>query len=582
MDRTVSEQVQGTSQGAAEGMSAEAYLTRLGERGIEYVFANGGTDFAPIVEALSRPGIGSRKVPRFITVPHENVAMAMAHGYYRTCGKPAAVMVHVTVGTANAMNGLINASRDNIPVLLAAGRTPITESGHISSRNRSIHWGQESFDQGGMVREYVKWDYELRSGQPVGAVVDRALDIAMSEPRGPVYLTLPREVLTDAPVAQRRSTVRPMGTPAPEPPWAAIEEAASLIAKAEFPLIITSSVGRNPAAIDELAGLAEEFALPVVQSEARDFNLPSSHSMHVGFEAGPLLAKADVVIVLEAAVPWIPRAHGPRRDAKIVHISNDPLASRFPFREVEADLLVAGEPRAALAMLRQCLGDALKNAKNGSMEARRKAIAAAREEIAARRKKLIETVKGQTPVHPAWLAHCINQVKSENAIVVSELGVPISQLELTKPRSFMGSLLSGGLGFGMGAALGAKLAAPEREVIVTVGDGSYMFGNPIPYHYVARAENLPTLTIVANNHMWGAVRQATLDVFPHGAAAKANAMPITELKPSPDFEKVIATCGGHGERVDAPGDLLPALERSFATLRSGTPAMLNVITQGRR
>ena len=191
-------------------MVAEAYLARLGERGIEYVFANAGTDFAPIVESLSR-NVGSKKFPRFITVPHENVAMAMAHGYYRTAGKPAAVMVHVTVGTANAICGLMNAARDNVPVLLAAGRTPITETGHIASRNRSIHWGQEAFDQGGMVREFVKWDYELRDGQPVDAVVDRALDIAMSEPRGPVYLTLPREVLANPAVHARRSTVRPLG-----------------------------------------------------------------------------------------------------------------------------------------------------------------------------------------------------------------------------------------------------------------------------------------------------------------------------------------------------------------------------------
>ena len=137
--------------------------------------------------------------------------MAMAHGYYRTCGKPAAVMVHVTVGTANAICGLMNAARDNVPLLLAAGRTPITETGHIASRNRSIHWGQEAFDQGGMVREFVKWDYELRDGQPVDAVVDRALDIAMSEPRGPVYLTLPREVLANPATHARRSNVRPLG-----------------------------------------------------------------------------------------------------------------------------------------------------------------------------------------------------------------------------------------------------------------------------------------------------------------------------------------------------------------------------------
>src|SRR5213078_1681134 len=191
------------------GMAAEAYIARLGERGIEYVFANAGTDFAPIIEALARNPASA--APRFITVPHENVAMAMAHGYYRIAGKPAAVMVHVTVGTANAINGVINAARDNVPVLLAAGRTPLTETGSVASRNRSIHWGQEAFDQGGMLREYVKWDYELRAGQPVEAVVDRALDIAMTEPRGPVYLTLPREVLANPATHARRDTVRPLG-----------------------------------------------------------------------------------------------------------------------------------------------------------------------------------------------------------------------------------------------------------------------------------------------------------------------------------------------------------------------------------
>jgi acetolactate synthase-1/2/3 large subunit len=166
--------------------------------------------------------------------------------------------------------------------------------------------------------------------------------------------------------------------------------------------------------------------------------------------------------------------------------------------------------------------------------------------------------------------------------VVSELGVPLAQLNLTKPRSFMGNLLSGGLGFGLGAALGAKLAAPEREVITTVGDGSYMFGNPLPYHYVGRAENLPTLTIVANNMMWGAVRQSTLDVYPDGKAATANVMPLTELRPSPDFEKIVTTCGGHGEKVETAGELMPALKRAFEAVRSGTPACLNVMTQMRR
>jgi acetolactate synthase I/II/III large subunit len=560
-------------------MSAHAYIARLAERGIDYVFANAGTDFAPIVEALSQSTAG--RAPRFITVPHENVAMAMAHGYYRIAGKPAAVMVHVTVGTANSINGVINAARDNVPVLLAAGRTPITETGSIASRNRPIHWGQEAFDQGGMLREYVKWDYELRAGQPVEAVVDRALDIAMSEPRGPVYLTLPREVLSSPAVKARRDTVRPLGSMAPAPARAAIEQAAALIAKAELPLIVTSSLGRVPEAVSALAALAQEFALPVVQPEARDMNLPSDHPMHLGYDPGVLLPKADVVIVIDSVVPWMPRNHQPRRDAKVIHISADPLETRYPFRELEADLLIAGSSLAAVSMLHETLGEAMRGGK-AAIESRRKALAALREEIAGKRRKLIETVKDQTPIHPAWLGACINQVKAEDAIVISELGAPLPSLHLTRSSTYMGALLSGGLGFGLGAGLGAKLAAPQREVIVTVGDGSYMFGNPLPYHFVARAEKLPTLTVVANNQSWLAVRQSTLDVFPDGHAAKANVMALTELKPSPDYEKVIETCGGRGEKVEAPGDLVPALRRGLDAVRAGTPMTLNVLTQARR
>jgi acetolactate synthase-1/2/3 large subunit len=310
-------------------------------------------------------------------------------------------------------------------------------------------------------------------------------------------------------------------------------------------------------------------------------HLPTNHPMHLGYNAGELLPKADVVIVIDSAVPWMPRNIQPRKDAKIIHISADPLETRYPFRELEADLYVAGSSLAAIAMLRRTLADAMKG-KKSAIESRRKALAATREEIVAKRMKFIDTVKDQTPIHPAWLAACVNQVKSEDAIVISELGAPLPFLNLTKPQTYMGSLLSGGLGFGMGAGLGAKLAAPERDVIVTVGDGSYMFGNPIPYHFVGRAENLPTLTVVANNQTWLAVRQSTLDVFPEGHAAKANIMPLTELKPSPDYEKVVEMCGGKGEKVEGAQNLLPALRRGMESVRAGTPTTLNVLTQARR
>jgi acetolactate synthase-1/2/3 large subunit len=569
-----------TEKAAQTLIAAESFFARLAARGIDYVFANAGTDFAPLIEALARNTGGKTKFPRVVTVPHENVAMGMAHGYYRIAGKPAVVMVHVTVGTANAVCGLMNATRDNVPLLLAAGRTPLSETGHAASRNRPIHWGQEMFDQGGVVRELVKWDYELRSGQPVDALVDRALDIAMSEPRGPVYLTLPREVLADPAVPPRRDTVRPLGAVAAAPSPAAIEEAARIIAAAEFPLIITSAVGRTPDAVAALAALAGDFALPVIQSDTRDINLPTDHPMNLGFAVGPHLARADAVVVIDSAVPWIPHSQSVNKNAKVVHIGPDPLATRYPFRDFEADLVISGDACAAMVLLRQALGDTIKH-NDAAIERRRKLVAAARADMLAAQRKLIEQVKDQTPVHPAWLAHCLNQVKSEDAIVVNELGLPVGQLALTKPCTYVGTSLAGGLGFGLGAALGAKLAAPAREVIAAIGDGSYMFGNPVSYHYVGRAENLPTLTIISNNQAWHAVRQATLDVYPEGQAAKANVMPLVELKPAPDYEKVIESCGGRGEKVETPDALLPALRRSLAAVHAGTPALLNVMTQNR-
>jgi acetolactate synthase I/II/III large subunit len=564
----------------AARIAAESFLSRLADRGVEYVLANAGTDFAPIIEALARNPGTNRKYPRIITVPHENVAVAMAHGYYRVSGKPAAVMVHVTVGTANTICGLMNAARDNVPMILAAGRTPLTETGHVASRNRSIHWGQEMFDQGGLVREFVKWDFELRAGQAVESVVDRALDIAMSEPRGPVYLTLPREILANPAVAPRRDTVRPLGASAPAPALAAVEEAAAILSEAESPLILTAAAGRTPVAMMELAKLAEEFAIPVVQSESTDISLPTDHSMCFGFDPAPFIGKSDAVAVFDSAVPWIPRSHPLKSGAKIVWFGSDPLFTRYPFREYEADLLVTGETGAALVMLRQCLAGTLKS-QTKAIEARRAALAKVRQEMVSRRKQAIERIKDQSPVHPLYLSHCVNELKAKDAIIISELGLPAGGLDLTVPRSYLSSSLAGGLGFGLGGALGAKLAAPEREVIASVGDGSYYFGNPLAYHFVGRAEQLPTLTIIANNRAWHAVRQATRDVYPDGHAASANTMPLVELSPAPDFEMVAQSCGGHGEKVTSPEQLMPALQRAFDAIRGGTAALLNVTTQNR-
>ncbi len=568
----------GTS--TTETTVADAFLKAMAVRGIKYVFANGGTDFAPVIEGLAKSGETGLATPQFMSVPHENVAVSMATGYYEISGEMAAVMVHVTVGTANTLCGLMNAAREDLPLLLVAGRTPVTEYGHAASRDGNIHWGQESFDQAGLVREWVKWDYELHAGQPVDSVVGRALDIAMSAPRGPVYLTLPREVLAgQAGDTGPGPRPRQVGTMPAMPSGEAIEQAAEMIAKADNVLIVAGATRRAPGAFEALAGLAEDYAIGVIQPTG--INIPASHPMNLGMPSTAKLEGADLVLVIDAPVPWIPSNVTPGQGTKFIHMGTDPLFERFPFRGFEMDLAVAGETTAALTMLSDALATKTKK-KAAKIDKRRATLTKTVQDLRDRRAKRIEEVRALSPIHPVWTAHCVNQVKDPDAIVMNEIGMPLDYLRIDQPNCFMGGSGAGGLGRALGAALGAKLAAPERQVIAAMGDGSYMFGNPTSAHFVARSQNLPTLTMVSNNAQWFAVRSAALSVYPDGYASKANVPPVSDLSPSPDFEKGIAATGGVGEKVEDPEKLIPALERALRHVGDGTPAMLNVITQAAR
>ena len=560
---------------------AEVYLKSLVDNGIKHVFANAGTDFAPIIEGILAAGDDTTAAPRFVTVPHENVAIAMAHGYYLISDEPAAVMVHTTVGTANALCGLMNAARDFAPILLAAGRTPHTEDGHHGSRGGNIHWGQENFDQAGMVREYVKWDYEMRGGQSADAVVSRAVDIAMSEPRGPVYLTLPREVLGD-PASEGLPTPNPRrrdpGASPPAPAADAIEQAADLLVKAEAPLILTASVGQKPQSVELLSAFTSAFAIPVVQHWSRALNMPSDHAMNFGGNIADLLAVADVVLVIDSEVPWTPARNSLRSDVTVIQMASDPLYQRIPTRGFQTDLAITAAPWMGIAALHEAMEGKMRGNKS-RIDTRRRTLTEAHAEMVARRAQLLEQHRGQRPIHPALVADAINQVKSDDAIIVNELGIGPDFLNMSMQGTLIGNSPAGGLGFALGASLGAKLAAPDRDVITTVGDGSYMFGNPTPAHFVGRAEQLPTLTVVTNNQMWNAVKSSTLGMYPEGRASKANKIPLVDLQPSPDFELTMSACGGYGEKVEDPDDLIPAMERGMKAVADGQPALLNVQTR---
>lgn len=557
----------------AEASVAEAFLRSLKRHGIDTVFANAGTDFAPVIEALSRMQGEPGAVPTIVTVPHENLAVAMAHGYYLASGRPAAVMVHVTVGTGNTICALMNAYRDRIPLLLMAGRTPHTEIGHIASRNFPIHWGQENFDQAGMVREYTKWDYELRAGQHPHDILARAIEVALAEPRGPVYLTLPREVLADP--CRVASRVEAAATLAPaEPNTAEIRKAAALIADAKMPVIVTSHLGRDPSAVPVLAALAEAQSIAVIQAGASAVNVPASHPMNTGQAGAALLDEADCILVIESEVPWFPVRFEPKSSTRVIHFGIDPLFVRYPIRSFPTDIAIAGDPKMALEKLHATL-EAIDTG-DEARHARRQRIERYQDDRRQRRESSLAAARSAKPISYAWLGQCLREQMPDNSIVVTELGVAADQLALEEPGSLIGVGIGGGLGFGLGATLGAKMADPSRTVIATVGDGSYMFGNPTPFHFVSRAAGMPVLTIICNNRRWNAVDASTRIVYPDGAAAHSKLMPLVALEPSPEFCRVAEASDAFARKVEDPDDLPDAIREALAAVAGGRQALLDV------
>lgn len=564
---------------AEPSFAAEVMLRFLKSSGVDMFFCNPGTDFPSIVETYSRAkkeGTIGRTVPKPVVVPHENAAVAMAHGYYMVSGKPQAVMVHVSVGTGNTLNGITNASRDQTPILLMAGRSPITEQGAHGSRNRPIHWAQEMFDQAGMLRELVKWDYELKRPDLIEAVIARAQEIMMAGPRGPVYVTLPREVLS-APVAASNSATVAKAAPsvaAPDP--GAIEILAKWIAEAKRPLIISGSTGRTKEGFVALSEFAERFAIPVIVGR-RYVCLPASHSMHMGFEPKSELQDADLVIVLESDVPWLPSLEAPPENCRVIHLGEDPAFARYPFRDFRSDLAIVAGAAGALKTLSEALTKYLPPSSK-QVSLRRDAVARARAALHADWKAKDEAAAGHADIKPEWISRCISDAVGEDAIIVNEYPLRLEHCPRTKYGTMFGLSPAGGLGWGLGAAIGAKLASPDKLVIATLGDGTYMFCNPTPCHWVSQVQKAPILTVIYNNQRYGAVRSATLSMYDDARSGEDAGNFLADLSPSPAFEKLVEASGGYGERVERPADLPQALARAIRVVRDeGRQALLNVI-----
>lgn len=552
-----------------------AIFPRLKGLGVTHVFVNSGTDFPPIIEGYAQAEAAGRDMPVALTIGHEHVAMGMAHGAWLATGQLQAVILHTNVGLANGAIGAINAAMDQVPVILMSGRTPTVEAGRFGARTVPISWGQEMRDQSALVREASKWDYELRFPEQIDEALDRAAAIALSGPQGPVYLSLPREALCEE--IEPRASAEPIMRPARQSaPADAVAAAAGILASAERPIIFAQRGAGDRAGWDALDRLARDWAIPVADWWAVENAVSQDHPSYIGADIGPWLAEADAALVIDSLAPWSPDAHPSRPDLKVVQLGPDPLMARTPIRNFRADVALATEVGPGLVALEAALGERLTGAA-GRIDARRGRVEAGAHAAQEAGRAMGALAEGQT-MTKAYVSACVGAaVRDRDATVLSELGAPLAPLGLTRPRSWRQEPHSGGLGWSLPCAMGMKLAAPERLVVATMGDGSYIFANPVACHQVAEAYGIAPLVVILNNAEYGAVRASVAGLYPDGAAAKANRMPMTDLSPSPDFAAVAGASRAFARRVERAEDLPDALAEGIAATEAGRLALLDVV-----
>ncbi|UCG54726.1 MAG: thiamine pyrophosphate-requiring protein [Dehalococcoidia bacterium] len=557
---------------------AEAFVEMLNANNVEYIFLNPGTDTFPIQEALSKFKAQGRRTPEVILSLHESFAMTAAQGHFMISGRPQVVLVHVDVGTQNVGGALHNAHRGRIGVIFCAGRSPLTfDQGIRGERSGHVHWLQEQYDQGGIVRDYVKWDYELRTTVNINQVVQRAFQMATTEPCGPVYLTLPRELLMEK--IESLTVPDVLKHPAPETPQAdtpTLVRVAEMLLQAETPLIITGASGRKTESVAPLVELAEVLAVRVVQDRVR-MNFPDTHPLCGGGLRQKYVKEADTLLFIDSDVPYIPHDVQPESNARIVHIGIDPIKKDIPLWVFPGDIFVQADSTKVLPVLVDIIKQKITPEQQSRFNFRAKCLEAEHRELREHKEALALSKAGQKPISAEWLGYCMNEVIDEDTIVLHELSfASMNYIQRTNPGTIFGSGGSS-LGFGLGAALGAKLAAPDRTIVSIMGDGGFIFGCPIPTFWAANVYKAPFLAIISNNQQYHAARGSLRSAYGEQSYSEKTGVWVgVDIVPSPKYAMVAEMCGGFGKTIEDPSDLHPALMEALNHVRNGRAAILDV------
>jgi acetolactate synthase-1/2/3 large subunit len=363
---------------------------------------------------------------------------------------------------------------------------------------------------------------------------------------------------------------------------AVLEKVADLLLAAETPLIVTKYLGRNPEAVAHLVALAEALSIPIVQN-LNYVNFPTDHPLYVGNQTVKYARDADVLFFMDIDVPWEPpRRDLIRPDAKIIHLERDPLFTGIPGWSFPADLPITACSEIALPVLNAIIKNRLAagGADKKKLEERRKKTEAEHNVLMREIAASIEAAKSQKPINPLWLSKCIGEVMDEDTILFNETVTSrlAEVISLNRAGSQFNTPPAGHLGWALGAAVGAKLGAPDATIIAAVGDGAYMFAAPTACHFTAQKYRIPFLTVIYNNQVWNASISAARGLYPDGVARRTNNFPGTDLSPSPQFELTARACGAYAERVEDPEQVPGALERALKAVKEERrQALLNVV-----
>lgn len=559
---------------------SDVIVAAMAAGGVRHLFFNSGSDIMFYQEAVAKAEALHRPAPRLITVPHEVVALNAAVGYTMLTGRPAATAVHTDAGTLNYGVALHAAASGEHPVLITAGAAPHAYPGTMrGSRDHPIYWLQERSDQRGPIRPYVKWDWRLEFQDNPGLVVSRALQVALAAPKGPVFLSIPREVGMAPASGGRFPSVEHLCVPHPSGPDPhAIERLAAMLLDAERPLVVVGRSGKDPAAVPALVRVAELAGLWITEAGWRDrLNFPTTHPL---FETGPALADADAVLVLDRRIPpWVPgdpAAPGP--GCRIAWLAHDPITVEVPVWEFPGTLRIASDPRLALEALAQALEDRLTDRLRARARERIQAGASCQSQRERERAARTDAARSAVPIDPRWAIAQVAAITGPESILLEEAisAAPLlrEHVRLERPGSYFNHGGSAG-GWGPGAGIGAKLAEPGRDVILVSGDGFYLYGSPLSALWTAVHAGAPYLAVVLANGRYTTGTARLRDYYPDGYAVAAG-FPGGVFEPVPDFAAVARAAGAFGEAVTDPAEVRPALRRGLAATRDGRPAVVSV------